>query len=168
MTGTRPYQPTALPATLPAALQFGTTLLPALALAQPSTAPHPSKPNRWIVPYPTGGISDFLARLIGQRLAEDCGQPVLVDNRSGAHGKIGTEVAARAEVGDMALLRLLARDSDSVALVPTVVVQDELHTPEPTESIQQTGPDVMANTAAESAALIRTDMKRYGQLIRAD
>jgi tripartite-type tricarboxylate transporter receptor subunit TctC len=42
-----------------------------------------------------------------------------------------------------------------------------LRTPELTASIQQTGSDVMANTAAESAELIRTDMKRYGQLIRA-
>jgi tripartite-type tricarboxylate transporter receptor subunit TctC len=57
---------------------------------------YPNRPVRWIVPYPTGGTSDFLARLIGQKLTESMGQTVVVDNRTGANGNIGTEVAARA------------------------------------------------------------------------
>jgi tripartite-type tricarboxylate transporter receptor subunit TctC len=57
---------------------------------------YPAKPIRWIIPYPTGGTSDFLARIIGQKLTEATKQPVLVDNRSGANGNIGTEMAAKA------------------------------------------------------------------------
>jgi len=57
---------------------------------------YPTKPIRWIIPYPTGGTSDFLARLIGQKLTEAWKQPILVDNRSGANGNIGTELAAKA------------------------------------------------------------------------
>jgi tripartite-type tricarboxylate transporter receptor subunit TctC len=51
---------------------------------------------RWIVPYAPGGSSDILARLIGQKLAESWGRTVIVDNRPGAAGNIGTEAAARA------------------------------------------------------------------------
>ena len=47
---------------------------------------YPAKPIRWIIPYPTGGTSDFLARLIGQNLTESRNHSVLVDNSSGANG----------------------------------------------------------------------------------
>jgi len=55
----------------------------------------PTKPVRWIVPYAAGGTSDFLARFIGQKLTEGWGQNVNVDNRAGAAGNIGTELAAK-------------------------------------------------------------------------
>ena len=71
-------------------------LLPAAGTALAQTAPFPVKPIRWIVPYPPGGTSDFLARLIGQKLTEAWKQPVLVDNRAGANGNIGTEAVAKA------------------------------------------------------------------------
>ncbi len=74
-------------------------------LACPAMAQeYPVKPIRWIIPYPTGGTSDFLARLIGQKLSEAWKQPVLVDNRSGANGNIGTEQAARAPADGYTLL----------------------------------------------------------------
>jgi len=56
----------------------------------------PSKPMRFIVPYPAGGAVDILARALGQKLTEAWGQPVVVDNRSGAGGMIGTELIAKA------------------------------------------------------------------------
>ncbi len=57
---------------------------------------YPVKPIRFVVPYPAGGGVDTLARLIAPRLAERLGQQVVVDNRGGAGGNIGTELAARA------------------------------------------------------------------------
>ncbi|MBI4207216.1 MAG: tripartite tricarboxylate transporter substrate binding protein, partial [Betaproteobacteria bacterium] len=71
---------------------LGALSAPAMGLAQD----YPSKPIRWIIPYPPGGTSDFLARLIGQKLTESWKQNVLIDNRSGANGNIGTEAAAKA------------------------------------------------------------------------
>src|SRR5215210_8543990 len=57
---------------------------------------YPSKPIRLIVAFPAGGSTDIIGRLIGQRLSERLGQQVIIDNRGGAGGTIGTEIAARA------------------------------------------------------------------------
>lgn len=56
---------------------------------------YPAKPIRLISPYASGGGTDILARLIGQKLAEQLGQSVIVDNRPGAGGIIGTEIVAK-------------------------------------------------------------------------
>lgn len=56
---------------------------------------YPVKPIRFIAPNLPGGPTDILARLIGQKLSESLGQPVVIENRAGAAGNIGTEVAAK-------------------------------------------------------------------------
>ena len=75
-----------------------TTLMIALAsLASASAQEFPPKPVRFIVPYAAGGSGDLLARLLGNKLSSMWGQQVVVDNRAGAGGLIGTEAAARSE-----------------------------------------------------------------------
>jgi tripartite-type tricarboxylate transporter receptor subunit TctC len=56
---------------------------------------YPSKPIRFIVPYPAGGGTDIVARLIAQKMTQSMGQPVLVDNKPGASTIIGTEMLAK-------------------------------------------------------------------------
>jgi tripartite-type tricarboxylate transporter receptor subunit TctC len=56
---------------------------------------YPVRTIRWIVPYPPGGTTDILARIMGQWLSEHLGQQVLIDNRPGAGNNIGTELAIR-------------------------------------------------------------------------
>lgn len=65
---------------------------------------YPTKAIRIIVPYPPGGSTDFLGRLIGQKLTESWGQPVLVENRGGGNAIIGTEAAAKAAPDGYSLL----------------------------------------------------------------
>lgn len=71
-------------------------LLAPLASPALAQAPFPARPLRMLIPFPPGGGSDILGRIVAQRLADALGQPVIAENRSGAGGNVGTEAAARA------------------------------------------------------------------------
>jgi tripartite-type tricarboxylate transporter receptor subunit TctC len=77
-----------------------------LAAAQSASdaASFPNRPARIIVPFPAGGPSDVLARIIGQKMSEDWGQPVLIENRVGANTVIGAQVVAKAPADGYTLL----------------------------------------------------------------
>jgi len=78
-------------------------LLPGPAPAQAQDA-YPSRPVRLILPFPPGGGTDILGRLVAERLAARLGQPVVTDNRGGAGGNVGAEAAARAAPDGYTLL----------------------------------------------------------------
>jgi tripartite-type tricarboxylate transporter receptor subunit TctC len=69
-----------------------------LALAAPAAAQsdYPNRPVRLIIPFPPGGSNDVVGRMIGEQLGKQLGKQVVVDNRAGAGGVIGTELAAKA------------------------------------------------------------------------
>ena len=71
-------------------------VLAALMAAAPALAAYPEKPITLVVPFPAGGAVDTLGRLFAERISAQTGQPVIVENRGGANGNIGTEVVAKA------------------------------------------------------------------------
>jgi tripartite-type tricarboxylate transporter receptor subunit TctC len=70
-------------------------LLTGGGLIAASAQPYPSKPIRMLVTAPAGSGADIVARLVGQKMSESLGQQIIVDNRGGAGGTIGTEIAAK-------------------------------------------------------------------------
>src|SRR5258706_15203736 len=62
-----------------------------VTLAQPA---YPAKPIRFVVPFPPGGTVDITARILQPRLSESLGQPIVIENRGGAGGAVGTEAVA--------------------------------------------------------------------------
>src|SRR5262249_19118802 len=78
--------------------------------------PYPTRPFHLIVPFPAGGPPDIIARLMGQWLAERLGQPIIVDNRPGAGGNIGTEIGVRAPPDGYTLLMALSVNAINAAV----------------------------------------------------
>jgi tripartite-type tricarboxylate transporter receptor subunit TctC len=90
-------------------------LLPAMSRVARAQA-YPSRPVHLIAPFPAGGAADLISRLIGQPLSERLGQPVIIENRSGAGGNVGTEMVVRAPPDGYTLLCFLSSNSWSAAL----------------------------------------------------
>ncbi len=85
-------------------LGIGLVLLSAAALAQP----YPSRPIRIIVPYPPGGGTDVLTRIVGKYLGDSVKQPVVIENRAGANAQLGMDVVTKAPPDGYTLLAIAA------------------------------------------------------------
>lgn len=88
-------------------LTAGATALPTLSAAQT----YPSRAVRLVEGYGAGGAPDIIARLIGQRLSEQLGKPIVIENKPGASGKIATEAVARATPDGYTLLLVLVNNA---------------------------------------------------------
>ena len=97
-------------ATLLGAVPFG-----AVALAQEAW---PSRPITVVVPYPAGGSNDVFARAVGRRLSEVLGQPVLIDNKPGAGGTLGTGIVAKAPADGYTLAAVSSSFVTNAAVQP--------------------------------------------------
>jgi len=87
------------------------------AVAASTTQPYPEKPIRLIVPFAPGGGTDITARTIAQKLTERLGQTVVVDNRPGANGTIGVDLAAHATPDGYTLSMISSSHSVNVSLI---------------------------------------------------
>jgi tripartite-type tricarboxylate transporter receptor subunit TctC len=86
--------------------------------ASPPAGNYPNKPVHIVVPYPPGGSADLIGRMVADKLSKSLGQPVVVENKGGATGAIGSEFVARAEADGYTLLVAIA---DTHAINPAVV-----------------------------------------------
>jgi tripartite-type tricarboxylate transporter receptor subunit TctC len=139
---------------------LGTALAPWPAPAQTTDA-WPSRPIRFILPFPPGGGTDILGRLIAERMTASLGQPVVTENRGGAGGNVGAEAAARS-----------APDGYTIVLVaPSLAISTSLYSKLSYDAVKDfapvslvatvpnvmvTHPSVPANTLAEFIRLART------------
>ena len=142
------------------ALTLGAALARWQALAQPAEA-WPARPVRFILPFPPGGGTDILGRLIAERLTVSLGQPVVTENRGGAGGNVGAEAAAKS-----------APDGYTIVLVaPSLAISPSLYSRlnyDPVKdfapvslvatvpNVMVTHPDVPAKTLAEFTRLARS------------
>src|SRR5438128_8375273 len=136
-------------------------LLAALPVSAQAPDSYPSKPLRFILPFPPGGPTDILGRLIGERLASSLGQPVVIENRGGAGGNVGAEAAAKS-----------ASDGYTIVLVaPSLAISPSLYSKLSYDPVRDfapvslvatvpnviiTHPSVPANTLAEFIRLAKT------------
>jgi tripartite-type tricarboxylate transporter receptor subunit TctC len=81
---------------------------------------YPSRPVRFVVPFPPGGVSDIIARFVGQRLAERLGQPFVVEDRGGAGSNIGTEIVVNAPSDGHTILLDGSANAVNASLYPTL------------------------------------------------
>ncbi|MDO8441749.1 MAG: tripartite tricarboxylate transporter substrate binding protein [Polaromonas sp.] len=126
----------------------------------------PGKPIRLVVPFAPGGATDVVARIISQKLADGLGQPVVIDNKAGANGIVGTDVVAKAAPDGYTLLLTVA---SAQTLTPALykLPFDPLKDLAPISIVANLGgvmvvhPSVPAKTMQEFIALVRSRPGKY-------
>jgi tripartite-type tricarboxylate transporter receptor subunit TctC len=127
------------------------------ALAQ---ANYPDKPVRFVVPYPPGGGTDVIARIVQDRFQALLGQPIIIDNKGGAGGSVGSELAARAAPDGYTVLFTLSSHTINPAIYPklsfdTIKDFESIGTVASLPQILVANPLLPASTVAELVALAK-------------
>src|SRR5919205_3755552 len=139
-----------------ALLRFFGSLSLVWPLAVLAQANYPTRPIRWIVPFPPGGSTTIIARLTGQKLTERWGQQIVVDNRGGGNTIIGSEALVRAAPDGYTVLQVTSTHVINPSLIPTPydAVKDfaPIGTLVATETLLVVSPSVPANNLKELIA----------------
>ncbi len=144
-----------------AALKIACAAAVALALPALAAETYPMKPIRVIIPYPPGGTSDILTRLIGAKLTATWGQQVIADNRAGANGNIAAEMTTRANPDGYTLMLTDVGNLVITSILYTKLTFDALKDLSPVTTISYsphllcTNPSVPAKTTQELISLAR-------------
>ncbi|MEO9066601.1 MAG: tripartite tricarboxylate transporter substrate binding protein, partial [Caldimonas sp.] len=99
-------------------LAAGTLAFCAWPLAAHAQATYPDKPIRFVVPYPPGGGTDVIARIVQEKFGQALGQPIVIDNRGGAAGSLGTDVVAKSAPDGYTVLFTLSSHTINPAIYP--------------------------------------------------
>jgi tripartite-type tricarboxylate transporter receptor subunit TctC len=103
------------------AMLVGVAMLAMAALASAQAPTYPDRPIRIVVPFPVGGIADTFGREIGRKLTEAWGQPVIIDNRTGAGGNIGADIVAKSPPdGYTLVIGSIGTHAVNVSLLPAM------------------------------------------------
>jgi tripartite-type tricarboxylate transporter receptor subunit TctC len=140
-------------------LQIAAFVLVSALVAAPATAQdaYPSRAIHVIVPFPAGGPSDVMARLIGDKMSADFGQPVVIENRPGANTVIGAEAVAKANPDGYTLL---------MAIDSTLVMNQYLYKTLPYDPIADFAPiSLVAKTIGLLVVNAQSDVKSVKDLI---
>ena len=97
-------------------LALACLLLGCCAFAQAQTAPLPAKAIRWIVPYPPGGITDSATRMVLQKVQDQTGVTIVVENKPGANSILGADIAAKAAADGTTFLTVIAAHAANATL----------------------------------------------------
>ena len=135
---------TALHAAAVGAAALGAALL--LPLAAQAQANYPDKPIKFVVPYPPGGGTDVVARIVQMRLQAALGQSVVIDNKGGAGGSLGTDIVAKAAPDGYTVLFTLSSHTINPAIFPKLPF-DTLKDFEPVGLVASLPQILVANTA---------------------
>jgi tripartite-type tricarboxylate transporter receptor subunit TctC len=143
------------------AILIAAAMLPIATAASAQAPAYPDKPIRIVVPFPVGGIADTFGREIGKKLTEVWGQPVLIDNRTGAGGNIGADIVAKsAPDGYTLVMGNIGTHAVNLSLFPTMpfdTIKDFtpiVHVLD-AEGLLVVNPTISATTVPELIALAR-------------
>lgn len=133
------------------------SILPAAAHAQGA---YPDKPIRFLVPYPPGGGTDVIARVVQDRFQAALGQPIIIENKGGAGGSVGTEVVSRAAPDGYTVLFTLSSHTINPAIFPKLSFDTAkdfapVGTVASLPQILVANPQLPANNVAELVALAK-------------
>ena len=99
-------------------IRFSITLMTWMAVSVVWAQDYPTHPIRMIVPYPPAGGTDIVARVVNEPLSRELGQPIIVDNKGGAAGNLGTDLAAKAPTDGYTVLFTLSSHTINPKLYP--------------------------------------------------